>query len=112
MRKSVFFSGIAVSLQAISFFGDTVIAEEIVSGLGGEKEKFYEYLKNEGGVDLDTYRYLIKHDIGDIVETLDEILCDCGCDITQEVMSEPNGDINCHECGAEITWCENNGETK
>lgn len=103
--KRSFFSGVAVSLQAIAFFGDSAIAEEIVSGLGGDKEEFYEYLKSEGGVDLDTYRYLIKNNTADILSTFDAIECECGCDITQEVMSLNEGQFDC-SCGAEISWKE------
>ncbi len=103
--KRSFFSGVAVSLQAIAFFGDSAIAEEIVSGLGGDKEEFYEYLKSEGGVDLDTYRYLIKNNTADILRTFDAIECECGCDITQEVMSLNEGQFDC-SCGAEISWKE------
>lgn len=103
--KRSFFSGLAVALQSVAFFDESTVAEEIVGGLGGEKMEFYEYLKSEGGVDLNTYQYLIKNNTSDILSTLTKIECVCGCDITQEVMSSSDGQFDC-DCGADISWKE------
>ncbi|MDG3034203.1 hypothetical protein P7245_22510 [Vibrio parahaemolyticus] len=53
-----FFAGLAVALQSISLFDNPTIAEEIINGLGSEKEPFYSYLESEGGVDAQTLEYL------------------------------------------------------
>ncbi|TOG14246.1 hypothetical protein CGJ08_01515 [Vibrio parahaemolyticus] len=56
--KHSFFSGLAVALQSVSMFDHATMAEEIINGLGSEKEAFYSYLKSEGGVDFETLAYL------------------------------------------------------
>ncbi|MCX8758840.1 hypothetical protein P3581_05370 [Vibrio parahaemolyticus] len=56
--KRSFFSGLAVALQSVAMFDHATMAEEIINGLGSEKEAFYSYLKSEGGVDFETLAYL------------------------------------------------------
>ncbi|MCG9699665.1 hypothetical protein L1D19_05900 [Vibrio natriegens] len=60
-NKQSFYSGLAVALQSISLFDNPTIAEEIINGLGSEKESFYSYLASEGGIDAETLTYLKKN---------------------------------------------------
>ncbi|HCG6030319.1 hypothetical protein [Vibrio parahaemolyticus] len=53
-----FFAGLAVALQSLALWNQKTIADEIVSGLGSEKDKFFAYLESEGGVDFETLAYL------------------------------------------------------
>ncbi|MBE4265288.1 hypothetical protein HJ071_10070 [Vibrio parahaemolyticus] len=59
-NENSFFAGLAVALQSLSLWNQKTIADEIVSGLGSEKEKFYSYLENEGGIDAETLEFLKK----------------------------------------------------
>ncbi|EOD9553076.1 hypothetical protein ACJ7RV_002192 [Vibrio parahaemolyticus] len=61
-NENSFFAGLAVALQSLSLWNQKTIADEIVSGLGSEKEKFYSYLENEGGIDAETLEFLKKVD--------------------------------------------------
>lgn len=56
--KRSFFSGLAVALQSLSLWNQKTIADEIVDGLGSEKEPFYSYLESEGGIDAQTLEFL------------------------------------------------------
>ncbi|WMN77618.1 hypothetical protein NI385_16365 [Vibrio parahaemolyticus] len=56
--KRSFFSGLAVALQSLSLWNQKTIADEIIDGLGSEKEPFYSYLESEGGIDAQTLEFL------------------------------------------------------
>lgn len=55
-----FFAGLAVALQSLALWNQKTIADEIVSGLGSEKDKFFAYLESEGGIDAQTLEFLKK----------------------------------------------------
>ncbi|EOD9553495.1 hypothetical protein ACJ7RV_002619 [Vibrio parahaemolyticus] len=59
---SNFFAGLAVALQSLSLWNQKTIADEIVNGLGSEKEKLFSYLENEGGIDAQTLEFLSRQE--------------------------------------------------